>query len=265
MEQQQIAKLQQDILAYYRDHGRDLPWRKTDDPYCILVSEIMLQQTQVDRVIPKYLAFIHSFPDFAALANADTKELLVAWQGLGYNNRALRLRSLAQIVTKDHGGKLPQTVEALENLPGIGKYTARSVLIFAFNKDIVTVDTNIRRILMVELNLGEEVTEKELYFHAQRLLPVGRSRDWHNALMDYGSTMLSARKTGIKPASKQSAFKDSDRYYRGQILKRLLTAPLRVSDVQTEYVLSSDRAKKILTSMEKDSLITVDRDVIVLR
>jgi len=260
-----MQPIQQKILDYYKKNGRDLPWRKTTDPYKILVSEIMLQQTQVDRVIPKYEAFLATLPDFDTLAQVDTSTLLTLWQGLGYNNRALRLRELAKIIVDKYNGVFPKTVEELEALPGIGKYTARSVLIFAFNKDIVTIDTNIRRILIAELNLVETITERELYYHAEQLLPEGKSCEWHNALMDYGATLLTSRKTGIKPVSKQSAFKGSDRYYRGQILKSLLQENLVVKDVSTKYSINNDRADKILQSMEKDDLIVIKNNTIHLK
>ena len=216
-----MNELQQRILSYYKKHGRDLPWRRTTNRYHIMVAEVMLQQTQVSRVLPKYEAWIIQFPTVQALAEAPLREVLARWSGLGYNSRGKRLQDAAKIIVSQYGGEVPSSVDKLLSLPGIGPYTARSILIFADNKDIATVDTNIRRILIHELQLEEHTSDKELFAHAQTLLPTGRSREWHNALMDYGARILTSRKTGIKAKTKQSTFKHSRRYYRGQILKLL--------------------------------------------
>ena len=138
------------IYDFYEDHGRDLPWRRTRNPYRILVSEIMLQQTQVERVLEKYTGFIRTFPDFSALAAAPLNTLLAVWQGLGYNRRALALKALAQKVIAEHRGKLPANPEKLLALPGVGKYTAGAVAAFAFNKAVLFMDTNIRRVYIHE-------------------------------------------------------------------------------------------------------------------
>ncbi|MBV8299690.1 MAG: A/G-specific adenine glycosylase, partial [Candidatus Eremiobacteraeota bacterium] len=138
----------QALLAWYAAHGRThLPWRATRDPYRIVVSEFMLQQTQVERVIPLYHAFIARFPDFAALAAADAGDVVRAWRGLGYNSRAVRLHALARAVVARHGGKLPPETEALRALPGIGAYTAAAVRAFAFELDDAAVDVNVRRVI----------------------------------------------------------------------------------------------------------------------
>jgi A/G-specific adenine glycosylase len=223
----QKTSLRRRILGYYYAHGRDLPWRKTRNPYAILVAEIMLQQTQVDRVIPKYASWLGAFPDFATLANSSRRQLLTLWSGLGYNSRALRLQELARIVNNEHDGRLPRDESQLRRLPGVGPYTARSVQIFAWNADVVCIDTNIRRILLHELRLPEETSAAVLECFAMQLLPVGKSRDWHNALMDYGAMVLTARKTGIRPTAVQSRFLHSRRWYRGQVIK-LLTEQERV-------------------------------------
>jgi A/G-specific adenine glycosylase len=216
-----MRPFQHKILTYYEQHGRDLPWRKTTDRYAIMVSEIMLQQTQVDRVIPKYEEWLKAFKSPSALATAPLARVLELWSGLGYNSRAKRLQDACKIITEQYDGVVPDNHEELIKLPGIGPYTARSILIFADNQDLATVDTNIRRILIHELKLQENISDKELFKIAEEQLPKGRSRDWHNALMDYGATLLTARKSGIKPKAKQSPFKESRRYYRGQIIKHL--------------------------------------------
>jgi A/G-specific adenine glycosylase len=219
--QEKIKAFQERILCHYKKEGRILPWRSTTNPYHIFVSEIMLQQTQVERVIPKYNEWINNFQSPEALAKAPLSEVLKIWSGLGYNSRAKRLQEAAKIICEKYQGKVPETVEELISLPGIGPYTARSVLIFAHNKNIATVDTNIRRILIHEFALPKETADKELFELATNILPKNKSRDWHNALMDYGATILTSKVSGIKPKSTQSTFKESRRFYRGQIIKHL--------------------------------------------
>ena len=214
-----IKTFQEKILSWYKQNKRDLPWRKTKDPYAILVSETMLQQTQVDRVIGYYLKFLKKFPSFEKLAKAQKKTLLSYWSGLGYNNRVLRLQQLAQVVIKEHKGKLPRTEEVLLSLPGIGPYTATAVLAFAFNKDVAVVDTNIRRVFIHELKLKKNISAEALRETALATVPKGKSCIWYNALMDYGAMKQTARKTGIKPLSRQSKFEGSDRQVRGQIVR----------------------------------------------
>ncbi len=142
-----IRAFQDHILTWYDTFKRDLPWRGDPDPYHILVSEVMLQQTQVDRVIPKYLAFLERFPTLQSLADASVADVLREWRGLGYNRRALNLKRAAESTVERFGGKLPGTVSELESLPGIGRYTARAVASFAFGVQVPVVDTNVRRVL----------------------------------------------------------------------------------------------------------------------
>ena len=219
-----IKAFQTKILLWYTKQKRDLPWRKTTDPYRILLSEVMLQQTQVDRVIGYYERFLLTYPTMDALAKADTKTLLSLWSGLGYNNRALRLRACAQELCKHSSvpRAFPSTEEELCALPGIGPYTARAVLSFAFNKEVPVIDTNIRRVLIHELGLAEEISKSDLESVARSCVPKGKSCIWHNALMDYGALVLTAKKTGIAPLSKQSTFAGSTRQVRGAILRHLL-------------------------------------------
>ncbi len=249
-----IKSFQKKIFSWWDDNIRDFPWRETEDPFKIMVSEIMLQQTQAPRVVEKFSKFIHKFPNFQSLAEASKTELLTVWSGLGYNRRALWLQEAAKKISKDN--RFPITVEELESFKGIGSYTARSILIFAFNMNIPTVDTNIRRILISEGFATEDDSEKALLEIAEKLLPEGRSRDWHNALMDYGSKVLTVRSTGIKPSSSQSKFKESDRQYRGLILNFLLKKE-RVSyeELISKFAISEERLNKILQKMCSDELI----------
>ncbi|HEX8996142.1 MAG TPA: A/G-specific adenine glycosylase [Ktedonobacterales bacterium] len=190
------------LLEWYAREGRaGLPWRATRDPYAILVSEVMLQQTQVDRVIPKYLAFLERFPTLAALAEAPTADVIRAWAGLGYNMRAVRLQEIARQAQREFGGKLPETLPDLLRLKGVGRYTAGAVAAFAFGAQVATVDTNIRRTLWrifrgvepAAWPTGEAATRDALAL-AEWALPPGRAYDWQQALMDLGATVCLARR-----------------------------------------------------------------------
>ncbi|MBD3209467.1 A/G-specific adenine glycosylase [Candidatus Woesearchaeota archaeon] len=237
-----MQAFQKKILDYYKQKGRNLPWRNTTNRYHILVSEIMLQQTQVDRVIPKYKEWLQTFKTPSALAAAPLSKVLQLWSGLGYNNRAKRLHDAAKIIAQKHNGQVPDTIEELIKLPGVGPYTARSVLIFADNENLATVDTNIRRILIHECKLKETITDKELFRKAQETLPKGKSREWHNALMDYGAQQLTSKASGIKPKTTQPPFKGSRRYYRGRIINHLTS----------NEDLSLKKAKKLFPDCEQD-------------
>jgi A/G-specific adenine glycosylase len=245
------------LLAWYRVHGRThLPWRTTRDPYRIVVSEFMLQQTQVDRVIPLYEAFLAAFPDLDALARAEQSDVLRMWRGLGYNSRAVRLHALAQTVVREFGGTFPRETEALRALPGIGPYTAAALRAFAFELDDIALDTNIRRIVhRTELGLEYPplASERELDALARANLPAWRAHDWNSAMMDVGATICTARapKCLICPlreacaaapvdaadlaaraqrASKRSPqeklpFERTTRFLRGRIVDRLRDLP----------------------------------------
>ncbi len=179
--------LHRNVLRWYRRSGRRLPWRRTRNPYRILVSEIMLQQTQVSRVLSHYPGFLKKFPDFWRLARASTADVLRAWRGMGYNNRAVRLRSLAKTVTERHHGKLPSSIGELRSLPGIGRYTAHAVACFAFAAHAPVVDTNIARVLSRLYPSGSDAWEI-----ADRVLPKMDAYTWNQALMDLGAGICTA-------------------------------------------------------------------------
>jgi A/G-specific adenine glycosylase len=253
-----IRSFRQRILRWYEVNGRDLPWRRTRDPYAILVSEVMLQQTQVSRVIPFWEAFMSAFPTPPSLAGAPLGDILSIWKGLGYNTRARRLRDTAAAIVGSRGGVFPEDPSILESLPGIGRYTARAVLVFAFNQELPLVETNIRRVLITEGYAGESAKPGELESVAAALIPPGRSRDWHNALMDFGATVATSRATGVAPVSRQGPFRHSRRWYRGKVLALLLSrggeAPLATiaSDlaVSPEYLLA-----EVVPGLTVDGLI----------
>ncbi|MFW6074119.1 MAG: A/G-specific adenine glycosylase [Chloroflexota bacterium] len=185
------------LIDWYRINGRDLPWRRTRDPYEIMVSEIMLQQTQVERVIPKYTAFLDQFPTLQDLANAPTSSVIQAWAGLGYNRRALNLQRACRAIVDEHGGAVPRHFDDLVNLPGIGPYTAGAILCFAFEEDVGFVDTNIRRVLH-RFHFGPEFGEnarppREFDRLAAEAVPKGRGYDWNQALIELGALVCRAR------------------------------------------------------------------------
>jgi A/G-specific adenine glycosylase len=256
----QIKQFHEKIFSWWNENRREFPWRETTNPYHIMVSEIMLQQTQTSRVVTKYKDFIKQFPTFEKLAKASKADVLSLWSGLGYNRRAIWLQEAAKEVLELK--EFPKTPEELVKLKGIGPYTARSILIFAFNLDLATVDTNIRRILIAEKFANEDTTEKQLFEIATKLVPSGKSRDWHNALMDYGSIIVTARKTGISPTSKQSIFKDSNREKRGQILKYLLEKKeASIDDLEAVLNLKREELEAILDKMVHEGLINKNMQI----
>ena len=259
-----ITSFQKKIFDWWEENRRNFPWRETENPYHILVSEIMLQQTQAPRVVQKYLQFLEKYPTLESLASANQKDLLGIWSGLGYNRRALWLKEAA---TEILDRKIfPKKIEDLEKLKGIGKYSARSILIFAYNENLATVDTNIRRILISEGFATEENSEKELMSIAEMILPKGKSRDWHNALMDYGSIVLTVSKTGIKPTSKQGKFKGSDREIRGKILKTLLEKTnLSKEDLVKLFNITDKKITEITDKMVDDGLISKRKDIFFIK
>ncbi|TCD48356.1 Fe-S cluster assembly protein HesB [Chlorobium sp. N1] len=217
-----ILEFQERIFGFYASSARRFPWRMTRDRYAVMVSEVMLQQTQAERVVPKYLDWLGRFPDPGALAEAPLRDVLMLWSGLGYNSRARRLQECARLVMEEYGGEVPGDPALLRRLPGIGRYTSHSIPAFADNLDVAAVDTNIRRILIHEFSLPEDASDRALQEVADRVLPQGRSRDWHNALMDYGALHLTSRQSGIRSRSRQSKFEGSRRWYRGCVLRELL-------------------------------------------
>jgi A/G-specific adenine glycosylase len=200
------------MLAWYRRHGRDLPWRQTRDPYRILVSEIMLQQTQVDRVLPKYHEWLDRYPTFAALAAAPEADAVTTWYPLGYNIRPRRLHAIARETMESHNGSLPEDEATLRSFKGIGAYTAGAVMSFAFGKRAAILDTNVARVLFrVFVGRGDPAShamKKHLWEISRTVLPHRRVFDFNQALMDFGATVCSARNPAcpICPLSSKCQF-----------------------------------------------------------
>jgi A/G-specific DNA glycosylase len=262
---EQIEQVHTALLAWYAQEQRNLPWRMTNDPYAILVSEVMLQQTQVDRVLPKFQQFLTTFPTLADLAAAPTADVIATWVPLGYNRRAISLQSIARQVLAEHEGRIPDTIETLLTLKGIGRYTAGAIACFAYHKQVATVDTNIRRVLhRVFLGLehpAPKANDAQMLSLAEYVLPIGQAYNWNQALMDMGATVCSSnnprcdncpllqhcaaytemsqyslfpsgvvlrqlRKVAEKKANYQTQpFTSTNRYFRGRIVDLLRTLP----------------------------------------
>jgi len=214
------------IYDHYRGNYREMPWRRTGDPYRILVSEIMLQQTQVERVLQKYAEFIKIFPDLHSLAQAPLSNVLRVWQGMGYNRRALSLKRLAEIVVQEYAGKLPDDPEELIRLPGIGPYSASAIYAFVHNRPSLFIETNIRRVYIhFFFDDREHVRDAEIMPILEKTLDRKNPRDWYYALMDYGVKLKKEVRNPNRRSAhyqKQSAFHGSARQVRGMILKTLL-------------------------------------------
>lgn len=249
------------VLAHYRRHGRhDLPWRRTRDPYRILVSEVMLQQTQVARVLPKYQAFLREFPTAAALAAAPLGQVLRAWQGLGYNRRAKLLHDAAREVTQHHGGRFPRSLSGLQALPGIGPYTAGAVMAFAYNQPVVMIETNIRTACLYHFFPGKTgVADRELLPRLRRALQGREPRLWYAALMDYGSYLKSAignQNRRSRHYAKQAKFAGSDRQIRGAILRELSCGSRTEAKLAAALLPSpSARVERQLAALLQEGLI----------
>ncbi len=257
-----IADFRGLVYGFYRQYKRDLPWRLGQDPYRVLVSEVMLQQTQVERVIPKFLAFMELFPTVDALAVASLASLLSAWQGLGYNRRALHVQKAACQILDNWQGAIPNDPQLLQKLPGIGPYTAGAICAFAYNRPEIFLETNIRAVLLHFFFPGcQQVSDRELLPVAAVLLDHEAPRDWYNALMDYGSD-LKRRFPNPSRRSKhhavQSRFAGSDRQIRGAILRCLLNGE---GQGQTLRSLSQhldcdrERLKHILAILGEEGLL----------
>lgn len=266
-----MTALQERVFTWFAGNRRDLPWRRTADPYAILVSEVMLQQTQVARVVLKFAAWMDRFPSLEALAAADLTDVLAMWSGLGYNNRGLRLWECAGALTEAQSAAgqtpaaLPRTLDELRALPGVGPYTARAILIFAYNADLAAVDANVRRVLTHELDLPHRMKASQLQRIADAVLPAGRSRDWHNALMDYGALVLTSRTTGISPRTRQTRFQGSRRQTRARMVRELLAGPLPVSRLAAHMDRDPGLIEELAAELEREGLLVRSGDDLRIR
>jgi A/G-specific adenine glycosylase len=255
-------KFQGIIYRHFRDNQRPLPWRSTTDPYRIMVSEVMLQQTQVERVLPKYTAFIARFPTVTALAEAPLSDVLALWQGLGYNRRGMMLKRAAEEIVARHGGEVPSTPADLARLSGIGKYTAGAIAAFAFGSPAPFVETNIRSVF-IHFFFGDrtDVSDREILPLVERTMDRDNIHDWYNALMDYGAML---KKSIPNPSRRsrqhirQTPFRGSNREIRGMILKLLLELPgLPAEEIVLRTGKGAERVLEMLRALEREGLVRV--------
>lgn len=269
-----LTPAQRSLLHWGERHRRELPWRRTRDPWAVLVSELMLQQTQVARVVPRYEAFLRRFPCPASCAGAPAGEVVRLWDGLGYNRRALQLHRAAGAVVERHDGELPVRLEDLLALPGVGPYTARAVLVFAREQDHGVLDVNAARVLARAWGLaGQEA--------ADAVVPPGRAWAWNQAMLDLGATVCTRRTPGCArcplastcawcaagrpqpdpaaPAGRQSPFAGSDRQGRGRLVAALRRGPLAVADVAAAagWPHDPERAQRVAGTLVADGLAVV--------
>lgn len=235
---QQITSFQEVVWDYFRSHERSMPWRDDPSAYNVLVSELMLQQTQVSRVMTKFDEFMTRFPDIVSLAEASLSDVLVVWSGLGYNRRAKFLHEAAKMVVSDYGGKIPSTHDALVSLPGVGANTAGAIMAYAYDQPVTYVETNIRTVLFHHFytDTTNTVSDKELLVLSAQLLDHAHPREWYWALMDYGTHLKKSaggRLDSSKHYKKQSALAGSPREMRGRIVRALTSGPLLSTQLRT--------------------------------
>lgn len=256
------------IYRYYKVHGRSFPWRDTTNPYHILVSEIMLQQTQTTRVEKKYGEFITEFPDFASLAHASVGEVVRIWKGLGYNRRALALRETAHTIVTRYNNVLPDCPEELIMLPGIGRYTASAVVTFAFNRPAVFIDTNIRDVFIhLFFSRRENISDREILPFVELTLDRNDPRQWYYALFDYGAMLKMKANENIRSVHyrKQKPFKGSNRELRGNIIGLLLeNTNLSYSEIAQHLNLGPVVVRENVAQLKKEGFITVIKDSVRL-
>lgn len=287
-----LPVVQSEILVWFEQHRRDLPWRHTRDPYAVMVSEIMLQQTQVDRVIPYWRDWLDRWPTVHDLAVAPTADVIRAWKGLGYNRRAVNLQRAAQAVV-ELGGEFPRTVEGLLELPGIGPYTAGAIACFAFEQDVPFIDTNMRRVLhriFVGVDIPKPtVSDKEVLAIAAEAIPAGDGWTWNQAIMEFGAIQCTARKplcltcpvqtecsafpeiqaalaaNTRAPKGKSIPFEQTNRYFRGRIMDHLrahegegvslaaIGSSIKSAFASTDY----PWLLELVTALERDGLLVI--------
>jgi A/G-specific adenine glycosylase len=287
---EQLDAVQQRLLAWYAQHGRDLPWRRTRDPYAVLVAEIMLQQTQVDRVIPFWHAWLAAFPSLSELAAASRADVIRAWQGLGYNLRAVRLHEIARQVVAEYAGQLPRSLDGLLRLKGIGRYTAGAVACFAYELPVSMVDTNVQRVLgRVFVGQQDSHGRAGMQSVADTVLPTEHAYAWNQALMDLGATLcrserplclvcplLGTCRASLNGRAQQAPrrgrstseepFSGSERYFRGRVVDVVRSlAPGESIDLgqlvaQLPAPIASARLERLVRRLASDGLLALDNE-----
>lgn len=261
---QQIQDFREAVWDYFRAHERTMPWREDPSPYHVLVSELMLQQTQVGRVLPKYQQFIKLFPTIQTLASALLGEVLAAWSGLGYNRRAKFLHAAAQKVVNDYAGQLPDTLEDLVALPGVGRNTAGAILAYAYNRPVVFIETNVRTVFFHHFFADRtDVDDRELQPLVQLTCDTEHPRQWYWALMDYGTHLKQTRGNNVsqsKHYARQSKFEGSRRQIRGRILKHLIGEPCPLPVLR--QLVPDERTAAVVDDLMREGFIE-ERDGLV--
>lgn len=258
----QVTEFSDIVWDYYAKYGRNLQWRQPGagglfDPYKILVSEVMLQQTQVNRVEPKYVEFLATFPSVSDLAAANLSDVIRLWSGLGYNRRAKFLWQAASMTVHDYAGQFPKDQKALTKLPGVGYNTAGAICAYAYNQPVIFVETNIRTVYIHHFFTGRnEVHDNEIFPLLEQTVDTENPREWYWALMDYGSHLKSRvgnASRGSKHYVKQSIFEGSRRQLRGQVLRALHDGKQTVLHLQQQ--IPDERLIEVLTDLQKEGLI----------
>lgn len=257
---EQISEFQKIVLTYYHEHSRDFPWRRDISPYRVLVSEIMLQQTQTDRVVHKFLEFMEKFPTLEQLAMASQASVVIVWQGLGYNRRALFLHQAAQQIVEKYAGIIPDDPVILETLPGIGKATAAAICAYAYNMPTIFIETNIRAVFIYHFFHNQSaVHDRDIVNLVEKTVVKKSSRDWYYALMDYGVMLKKMHKNPARKSAhhiKQTQFEGSERQIRGMILRvlsrhRAASFDLLCAEIKRDPV----RIEKNLQNLVEENLV----------
>lgn len=254
------------VWAYYHEHRRDMPWRAprrdgSFDPYEILVSEIMLQQTQAARVTPKYMQFLKKFPDVSALSSASLADVLHVWSGLGYNRRAKFLWQSAQKIVSEYNGSIPSELAHLKELPGIGPNTAAAILVYSYNQPQPFVETNIRTVYIHHF-FGDttDVSDAEILQVVEQTLDTKNSREWYWALMDYGVFLkqtVGNTASRSKHYTKQTAFKGSVRQIRGEVIRFLTTGTKEYEAIVAH--IDDERLDRVLDTLKNEGFIRIEK------
>ena len=267
---QVIKTFQNMIYSYYKQHRRDFPFRNDITPYNVLVSEIMLQQTQTGRVAEKFLQFKGKFEDFKALSKAPLEQVLKAWQGLGYNRRAIALKNIAEMIVNEFGGVLPDSVEELKKFPQIGHNTASSIVAFAFNKPVFFIETNIRRVYFYYFFAKKnKISDKEILALVEKTTDISNPREWYYALMDYGVMLKKTHPELNKKSAhyrKQAPFKGSNRELRGKVLKTLINdSEILESDLSKKLKVEIKKLKIVIEQLKKEGFVTLNDGKVLIK
>ncbi|MCX7025868.1 MAG: A/G-specific adenine glycosylase [Spirochaetes bacterium] len=264
-----MRELQEAVHAYYEETPRDFPWRRTRDPWSILVSEVMLQQTQVSRVIPKYLSWMERFPDPGVLAAAGLAEVLALWSGLGYNRRAVALRDAARAIVGEFGGRVPRGEAGLRKLPGVGPYTARAIMAFAFGTRVAFIETNIRAVFIHFCFAGlRNIHDRDILPLAEAALAGEDPREWQYALMDYGAAL---KKIAPNPNTRsagyvrQARFTGSLRQARGAIVAGLAKGRLGRDVLYESVGMERERFEKALEALVSERIVACEGGIVRIR